>query len=51
MFVGLVAMMLFINWKLFLVTALVLALTMVLFNKLGGRSRRFYQKQQAAWAT
>ena len=41
-------MMLFINWKLFLVTALVLALTMVLFNKLGGRSRRFYQKQQAA---
>ena len=48
MFVGLVAMMLFINWKLFLVTALVLALTMVLFNKLGGRSRRFYQKQQAA---
>ena len=51
MFVGLVAMMLFINWKLFLVTALVLALTMVLFNKLGGRSRRFYQKQQAAWVT
>ena len=41
----------FINWKLFLVTALVLALTMVLFNKLGGRSRRFYQKQQAALAT
>ena len=48
MFVGLVAMMLFINWKLFLVTALVLAVTMTVFNKLGGRSRRYYQKQQAA---
>ena len=48
MFVGLVAMMLFINWKLFLVTALVLVVTMTVFNKLGGRSRRYYQKQQAA---
>ena len=48
MFVGLVALMLFINWKLFFVTALVLALTMTLFKRLGGRSRRFYQKQQAA---
>ncbi len=48
MFVGLVTLMLVINWKLFLVTALVLALTMFLFKQLGGRSRRFYQKQQAA---
>ncbi|MCI8304376.1 MAG: ABC transporter ATP-binding protein, partial [Lawsonibacter sp.] len=48
MFVGLVALMLFINWKLFLVTALVLALTMLLFKQLGGRSRKFYQKQQKA---
>ena len=48
MFVGLVAMMLFINWQLFLVTALVLVVTMVVFNKLGSRSRRFYQQQQAA---
>ncbi|MCI8423404.1 MAG: ABC transporter ATP-binding protein [Lawsonibacter sp.] len=48
MFVGLVALMLFINWQLFLVTAVVLALTMFLFRTLGGRSRRFYQKQQAA---
>ena len=47
-FVGLVAMMVIINWKLFIVTALVLALTMTLFKKLGGRSRRFYQQQQAA---
>ena len=46
-FVGLVAMMVIINWKLFIVTALVLALTMTLFKKLGGRSRRFYQQQQA----
>ncbi|OUQ76128.1 ABC transporter ATP-binding protein [Flavonifractor sp. An100] len=48
MFVGLVVMMLFINWKLFLVTALVLALTMALFKSLGGRSRNYYQQQQAA---
>ncbi|MGO5024098.1 ABC transporter ATP-binding protein [Lawsonibacter sp. LCP25S3_G6] len=48
MFVGLVLLMLFINWKLFLVTALLLVLTIVLFKRLGGRSRRFYQKQQAA---
>ena len=48
MFVGLVTLMLVINWKLFLVSALVLALTMYLFKTLGGRSRRFYQKQQAA---
>ena len=48
MFVGLVMMMLFINWKLFLVTALVLALTMALFKSLGGRSRNYYQQQQAA---
>ena len=48
MFVGLVALMLFINWQLFFVTLAVLALTMTLFKKMGGRSRRFYQKQQKA---
>ena len=48
MFVGLVVLMLVINWKLFFVSALVLGLTMFLFQQLGGRSRRFYQKQQAA---
>ena len=48
MFVGLVVMMVTINWKLFLVTALVLALTMFLFKNLGGRSRKYYQAQQAA---
>ncbi len=48
MFVGLIVTMLVINWKLFLVTALILALTMTLFQQLGGRSRRFYQKQQKA---
>ena len=48
MFAGLVVMMLFINWQLFLVTAVILVVTMTVFNRLGGRSRRFYQKQQAA---
>lgn len=48
MFVGLVAMMLFINWALFFLTAGILVVTMVLFKQLGGRSRRFYQAQQQA---
>ena len=48
MFAGLVSMMLFINWKLFLVTALLLAVTIVLFKTLGGRSRKFYRAQQSA---
>ncbi len=48
MFVGLVVMMLVINWKLFLVTVVVLALTMAVFKVLGGKSRKYYQAQQAA---
>ena len=48
MFAGLVSMMLFINWKLFLVTALLLAVTIALFKTLGGRSRKFYRAQQGA---
>ena len=46
MFVGLVGLMLFINWKLFLVTGLLLVLMMKLFGSLGGRSRTFFQRQQ-----
>ena len=48
MFVGLVLLMLFINWKLFIVTAVLLVVTIQLFKRLGGRSRKFYQQQQAA---
>ena len=52
MFVGLVAMMLFINWKLFLVTALVLALTMVLFNKPGrAQPPLSIRSSRPPWAT
>ncbi len=46
MFVGLVALMLVINWKLFLVTGVLLVVMMNLFKVLGGRSRRYYQQQQ-----
>jgi len=46
MFVGLVVMMLVINWKLFLVTALLLVVMMKLFGVIGGRSRKYYQAQQ-----
>ena len=46
MFVGLVSLMLFINWKLFLVTGLLLAVMMKLFATLGGRSRNYFQRQQ-----
>ena len=48
MFVGLVAVMLATNWRLFLSSAVVLALTMWLFKTLGGRSRKYYQAQQSA---
>ncbi len=48
MFVGLVTLMVTINWRLFLVTLVVLALTMVLFKGIGNRSRRYYAQQQAA---
>ena len=46
MFVGLVGLMLAINWKLFLVTGLLLVVMMQLFKVLGGRSRKYYQAQQ-----
>jgi len=48
MFVGLIVLMLRINWKLFLVTALVLFVMLTLFKTLGGRSRTHYQAQQKA---
>ena len=48
MFVGLVGLMLFINWKLFLVTAVILVVTMQVFKLLGGRSRKYYRQQQSA---
>ena len=46
MFVGLVVLMLAINWKLFFVTALVLVVMFNLFKVLGGRSRSHYKRQQ-----
>ena len=48
MFVGLVALMLFINWKLFLVTALVLVITLFTFKKMGMKSKEYYRQQMAA---
>ena len=47
-FVGLVIMMLVINWKLFFASVFTLVLTFLFFKKLGGRSRVYYAKQQAA---
>ncbi|MBE6973737.1 MAG: ABC transporter ATP-binding protein [Ruminococcaceae bacterium] len=46
MFVGLVTLMLVINWKLFLVTGVLLIVMTQLFKILGGRSRKYYQDQQ-----
>ena len=48
MFVGLVAVMVFVNWILFLVTLAILVVTMLMFRVFGGRSRKYYQQQQAA---
>ena len=47
-FVGIVAMMLYLSRILFLITLIMLVLTLLVFQKLGGRSRAYYAKQQAA---
>ena len=47
-FVGIVVMMIYLSRVLFLVTLVMLALTMFLIQKLGRRSRSYYTKQQAA---
>ena len=47
MFVGLVVIMLVTNPLLFLITVVVLALTLFLFSRLGGKSRNYYRQQQA----
>ncbi len=47
MFVGLIVVMVVINWVLFLVTLAILVITMFMFRIFGGRSRRYYQEQQA----
>ena len=47
-FVGIVSMMLYLSRILFLVTVVMLVVTLLVFQKLGGRSRAYYNKQQAA---
>ena len=47
-FVATVVMMLYLSPLLFIITAVVLLLTMLTFKKLGGLSRKFYREQQAA---
>ena len=47
MFVGLVVIMLATNPLLFLITVVVLALTLFVFSRLGGKSRNYYRQQQA----
>ncbi|MBQ7143627.1 MAG: ABC transporter ATP-binding protein [Oscillospiraceae bacterium] len=48
LFVGYVAVMLFTSPILFLITAVMLALNMLSFKVLGGRSRKHFRRQQAA---
>ena len=47
-FVATVVMMLYLSPLLFIITAVVLVLTLFAFKKLGGLSRKFYREQQAA---
>ena len=47
-FIGIVAAMIYTNPPLFLVTALTLAASLLVFKVFGGRSRRYYRAQQAA---
>lgn len=46
MFVGVVALMLFTNPLLFLVTLVMLVVTLLVITKLGGKSRKYYRQQQ-----
>jgi ATP-binding cassette subfamily B protein len=46
-FVGVIAMMIYISPLLFLITVLILALTMLAFKVMGGKSRKYYREQQA----
>ncbi len=47
-FVGIVTMMIYTSPILFIVTALVLVASLFVFKVMGGRSRNFYRRQQAA---
>jgi ATP-binding cassette subfamily B protein len=47
-FIGVVAAMIYTCPPLFLVTILTLAATLIVFKKMGGKSREYYRKQQAA---
>ena len=47
-FVATVVMMIYLSPLLFIITAVVLVLTLFTFKKLGGLSRKFYREQQAA---
>ena len=48
MFVGMVAVMIFISPILFVITALVLAATFVVIRFMGNRSQKYHREQQAA---
>ena len=50
-FVGIVVMMLYLSRVLFLVTLVMLAVTLLVFKQLGGKSRLYFAKQQAALGT
>ncbi len=47
-FVGLVVMMIYTSPILFLVTIVILFLSLMVFKVMGGRSRNYYRRQQAA---
>ena len=47
-FVGVVAMMIYVSWQLFLISVLVLAVTMLVFRYFGGKSRTYFRQQQAS---
>ena len=46
LFVGIVALMIFISPILFLITLVILALTLTVFRTMGGKSRKYYREQQ-----
>ncbi|MGE9972277.1 ABC transporter ATP-binding protein [Candidatus Pseudoscillospira sp. SGI.172] len=47
MFVGIVGMMIVVSPILFLITLVILGVTMLVFRSMGGKSRKYYREQQA----
>ena len=47
-FVGVVVMMVYVSWQLFLISVVILTVTVLVFRYFGGKSRTYFRQQQAS---